>query len=89
MATRPLVPTPLFPTPYVTIGPYLPWEFSDVHYDLTECNGQRASGERILLTGRVLELGGESGVECDPHVYPGSYVEYVARTGHEAPGVHH
>ena len=40
------------------------------------------------LSNRVLELGGESGVERDPHLYPGSYVEYVARTGHEAPGVH-
>jgi ATPase subunit of ABC transporter with duplicated ATPase domains len=40
------------------------------------------------LSNRVLELGGESGVEKEPHVYPGSYVEYVARTGHEAPGVH-
>ncbi len=40
------------------------------------------------LSNRVLELGGESGVEKEPHLYPGSYVEYVARTGHEAPGVH-
>jgi ATPase subunit of ABC transporter with duplicated ATPase domains len=40
------------------------------------------------LSNRVLELGGESGVEHEPHFYPGSYVEYVARTGHEAPGVH-
>jgi ATPase subunit of ABC transporter with duplicated ATPase domains len=40
------------------------------------------------LSNRVLELGGESGVETQPHAYPGSYVEYVARTGHEAPGVH-
>ena len=32
--------------------------------------------------------GGESGIETDPHLYPGSYVEYVARTGREAPGVH-
>ena len=40
------------------------------------------------LSNRVLELGGETGRERDPHVYPGSYVEYVARTGHEAPGVH-
>jgi ATPase subunit of ABC transporter with duplicated ATPase domains len=39
------------------------------------------------LSNRVIELGGESGVEKDPHLYPGSYVEYVARTGHEAPGV--
>jgi hypothetical protein len=23
-----------------------------------------------------------------PHAYPGTYDEYVARTGHEAPGVH-
>jgi ATPase subunit of ABC transporter with duplicated ATPase domains len=40
------------------------------------------------LSNRVLELGGQSGVEREPHLYPGSYVEYVARTGHEAPGVH-
>jgi ATPase subunit of ABC transporter with duplicated ATPase domains len=40
------------------------------------------------LSNRVLELGGESGTDARPLVYPGSYVEYVARTGHEAPGVH-
>src|SRR6186997_628136 len=40
------------------------------------------------LSNRVLELGGESGTEAQPHLYPGSYVEYVARTGHEAPGIH-
>jgi ATPase subunit of ABC transporter with duplicated ATPase domains len=50
------------------------------------------SHDRAFLRGlsnRVLELGGESGVETEPHAYPGSYVDYVARTGHEAPGVHH
>ena len=49
------------------------------------------SHDRAFLRGlsnRVLELGGESGVEAEPHAYPGSYVEYVQRTGHEAPGVH-
>jgi ATPase subunit of ABC transporter with duplicated ATPase domains len=49
------------------------------------------SHDRAFLRGlsnRVLELGGESGVEAEPHAYPGSYVEYVERTGHEAPGVH-
>jgi ATPase subunit of ABC transporter with duplicated ATPase domains len=49
------------------------------------------SHDRMFLRGlsnRVLELGGESGTEARPHVYPGSYVEYVQRTGHEAPGVH-
>jgi ATPase subunit of ABC transporter with duplicated ATPase domains len=40
------------------------------------------------LSNRVIELGGESGMDTEPHLYPGSYVEYVARTGHEAPGVH-
>ena len=40
------------------------------------------------LSNRVLELGGETGTDVKPLVYPGSYVEYVARTGHEAPGVH-
>ena len=48
------------------------------------------SHDRTFLRGlsnRVLELGGESGTDAEPHLYPGSYVEYVARTGHEAPGV--
>jgi len=40
------------------------------------------------LSNRVLELGGETGTSAKPLAYPGSYVEYVARTGHEAPGVH-
>jgi ATPase subunit of ABC transporter with duplicated ATPase domains len=49
------------------------------------------SHDRTFLRGlsnRVLELGGESGTETAPHLYQGSYVEYVERTGHEAPGVH-
>src|SRR5438067_6685132 len=50
------------------------------------------SHDRAFLRGlsnRVLELGGGSGTDAEPHLYPGSYIEYVARTGHEAPGVHH
>jgi len=46
------------------------------------------SHDRTFLRGlsnRVLELGGDA--DAAPHVYPGSYVEYVERTGHEAPGV--
>ena len=49
------------------------------------------SHDRTFLRGlgtRVLELGGESGRETAPHVYPGSYIEYVERTGHEAPGTY-
>jgi ATPase subunit of ABC transporter with duplicated ATPase domains len=49
------------------------------------------SHDRAFLRGlstRVLELGGESGTDAQPHVYQGSYVEYVERTGHEAPGTH-
>jgi ATPase subunit of ABC transporter with duplicated ATPase domains len=49
------------------------------------------SHDRMFLRGlsnRVLELGGESGTDTQPLVYPGSYIEYVQRTGHEAPGVH-
>ena len=49
------------------------------------------SHDRTFLRGlsnRVLELGGETGHDTHPHLYPGSYVEYVQRTGHEAPGVH-
>ncbi len=49
------------------------------------------SHDRTFLRGlsnRVLELGGETGTDATPHAYPGSYIEYVERTGHEAPGVH-
>jgi ATPase subunit of ABC transporter with duplicated ATPase domains len=49
------------------------------------------SHDRMFLRGlgsRVLELGGESGTESQPHAYTGSYIEYVDRTGHEAPGTH-
>jgi ATPase subunit of ABC transporter with duplicated ATPase domains len=49
------------------------------------------SHDRAFLRGlsnRVIELGGESGTDPHPLVYPGSYVEYVARSGREAPGVH-
>jgi ATPase subunit of ABC transporter with duplicated ATPase domains len=49
------------------------------------------SHDRTFLRGlgsRVLELGGESGTERNPLVYPGSYVEYVQKLGHEAPGIH-
>ncbi len=49
------------------------------------------SHDRTFLRGlsnRVLELGGETGRDSHPHVYGGSYVEYVEKSGHEAPGVH-
>jgi ATPase subunit of ABC transporter with duplicated ATPase domains len=49
------------------------------------------SHDRAFLRGlsnRVLELGGESGTDSQPRLYGGSYNEYVAQTGHEAPGVH-
>ena len=49
------------------------------------------SHDRTFLRGlsnRVLELGGDTGTDATPHAYPGSYIEYVERTGHEAPGVH-
>ncbi len=47
------------------------------------------SHDRMFLRGlgsRVLELGGEDGTSTEPVVYPGSYEEYVQKTGHEAPG---
>jgi len=49
------------------------------------------SHDRTFLRGlssRVLELGGESGREKTPVVYPGTYMEYVAKMGHEAPGIY-
>jgi len=49
------------------------------------------SHDRMFLRGlgsRVLELGGESGKDRSPRIYPGSYVEYVQAMGHEAPGIY-
>jgi ATPase subunit of ABC transporter with duplicated ATPase domains len=49
------------------------------------------SHDRMFLRGlgsRVLELGGESGTDRNPRVYPGPYTEYVQALGHEAPGIH-
>jgi ATPase subunit of ABC transporter with duplicated ATPase domains len=49
------------------------------------------SHDRVFLRGlgsRVLELGGETGTERNPRVYPGSYIEYVQTIGHEAPGIY-
>jgi ATPase subunit of ABC transporter with duplicated ATPase domains len=60
---------------------------------LKSCAGTMlfVSHDRTFLRGlsnRVLELGGESGIDSHPEAFPGSYIEYVDRTGHEAPGVH-
>ncbi len=49
------------------------------------------SHDRTFLRGlssRVLELGGQTGKDRDPHIYLGSYTEYVEKTGHEAPGIY-
>ena len=49
------------------------------------------SHDRMFLRGlgsRVLELGGESGTDRKPLLYPGTYAEYVERIGHEAPGIY-
>src|SRR3984885_7429356 len=49
------------------------------------------SHDRVFLRGlgsRVLELGGETGTERQPRVFPGSYTEYVQAIGHEAPGIY-
>src|SRR5207253_1119691 len=44
------------------------------------------SHDRVVLRGlgsRVLELGGETGKDAHPLIYPGSYAEYVQKLGHE------
>ncbi len=49
------------------------------------------SHDRTFLRGlgsKVLELGGETGTDRNPLVYPGTYLEYVQKLGHEAPGIY-
>ena len=40
------------------------------------------------LANRVLDLSGDGRGSGKPFVFQGTYVEWVERTGHEAPGVH-
>lgn len=47
------------PSVYCTIGPFFPTQFSDGCNDLTRNNGKIARGQHILLSGRVLEEGGQ------------------------------
>jgi protocatechuate 3,4-dioxygenase beta subunit len=44
-------------SPGSTTGPYFPREFSDGSEDLTRRDGHTARGQRLVLTGRVLEVG--------------------------------
>ena len=47
-----------------------------------------AFADSLRAAARVLELGGETGRDKTPRVYPGSYDEYVQALGHEAPGIY-
>jgi protocatechuate 3,4-dioxygenase alpha subunit len=47
------------PSPYGTIGPFFPSEFSDATSDLSRHDGKVAQGQHILLTGTVVEEGGQ------------------------------
>jgi protocatechuate 3,4-dioxygenase alpha subunit len=47
------------PSVYCTIGPFFPTAFSDGCSDLTRYNGKVARGKHIILSGRVLEEGGQ------------------------------
>jgi protocatechuate 3,4-dioxygenase alpha subunit len=44
-------------SPFCTIGPFFPACFVDGLEDLTEWDGNRAVGQHILLSGRVMEAG--------------------------------
>lgn len=50
----------LIPSPYCTIGPFFPTQFSDGSDDLTQYEGKTARGQHILLAGRILEEGGKA-----------------------------
>jgi len=47
------------PSPYGTIGPFFPSEFSNWTSDLTRHEGRVAQGQHILLTGIVVEEGNQ------------------------------
>jgi len=47
----------MIPSPYCTIGPFFPGQFAEDCSDLTQFDGKTARGERIVISGRVLEEG--------------------------------
>ena len=49
---------PLVPSAEMTIGPFFPPEFAEGLNDLTKQQGERAQGETIEITGRVVQLDG-------------------------------
>jgi protocatechuate 3,4-dioxygenase alpha subunit len=49
---------PLVPTAEMTLGPFFPREFAAGLNDLTQQEGRPAQGERIEITGRVVQLDG-------------------------------
>ena len=57
-------------------------------HGVTQKHTAERAGPPAGLGSRVLELGGESGTDRHPTVYPGTYVEYVQKLGHEAPGIY-
>lgn len=50
-------PTGLPTSPYCTIGPFFPGSFCTGCEDMTKFQGRQASGQHILLKGRVFEEG--------------------------------
>jgi protocatechuate 3,4-dioxygenase alpha subunit len=49
----------LIPTGEMTLGPFFPREFGQGANDLTVCEGKKAPGEVIEITGRVVQLDGK------------------------------
>jgi protocatechuate 3,4-dioxygenase alpha subunit len=49
----------LVPTGEMTLGPFFPREFGQGANDLTTCEGRKAPGEAIEITGRVVQLDGK------------------------------
>ena len=49
----------LVPTGEMTLGPFFPREFGHGASDLTVCEGRRAPGEAIEITGRVTQADGK------------------------------
>ena len=66
----------------------------NAHRGVERISRARCSSSRTIAHSCVVSAiassswAGRAGSRLQPHLYPGSYVEYVTRTGHEAPGVH-
>ena len=75
--TRPFEGIRIIDITHVLAGPFAAYQLAVLGADVIKVEHPREPDQSR-----------ESGTDRNPTVYPGSYVEYVQKLGHEAPGIY-